>query len=69
MSLKLPTLVAFDLSMTLSQTTHVAASASLLGTSEGVAEYRAPQCGQNCDPANIDAKQDGHMTDFSDDAQ
>jgi hypothetical protein len=46
MSLKLPTLVAFDLSMTLSQTTHVAASPSLLGTSEGVAEYRAPQCGQ-----------------------
>jgi hypothetical protein len=46
MSLKLPALVAFDLSMTLLQTTHVAASASLLGTSEGVAEYRAPQCGQ-----------------------
>jgi hypothetical protein len=46
MSLKLLALVAFDLSMTLSQTMHVAASPSLLGTSEGVAEYRAPQCGQ-----------------------
>ena len=46
MSIKLPALVAFDLSMTLPQTTHVAASPSLLGTSEGVAEYRAPQCGQ-----------------------
>src|SRR5205823_12958889 len=31
---------------TLSQTMHVAASLSLLGTSEGVDEYRAPQCGQ-----------------------
>jgi hypothetical protein len=38
MSLKLSTLVVFDLSITLWQTTHVAASPSLLGTSEGVAE-------------------------------
>jgi hypothetical protein len=42
----LKSLVVFDLSMTLWQTTHVAASPSLLGTSEGVVEYRAPQCGQ-----------------------
>jgi hypothetical protein len=38
MSLKLGTLVVSKLSMTLRQTTHFAASPSLLGTSEGVAE-------------------------------
>jgi len=30
---------------------------------------RAPQVGQNCDPANIDAKHDGHVTVLSADAQ
>jgi hypothetical protein len=38
MSLKLSTLAVFDLPITLWQTTHVAVSPSLLGTSEGVAE-------------------------------
>jgi hypothetical protein len=38
MSLKLSTLVVFDLSITLWQTTQVAASPSLLEVSEGVAE-------------------------------
>jgi hypothetical protein len=38
MSLKLGTLVVSKLSMTFRQTTHFAASPSLLGTSEGVAE-------------------------------
>jgi len=38
MSLKLLTLVVSNLSMILRQTTHLAASPSLLGTSEGVAE-------------------------------
>jgi hypothetical protein len=38
MSLKLLILFVFDLSIILWQTTHVAASPSLLGTSEGVAE-------------------------------
>jgi hypothetical protein len=33
------------------------------------ASARVPQCGQNCDPANIDAKQDGQMTVLSADAQ
>jgi hypothetical protein len=46
MSLKLGAFVAFDPSMTLLQTTHFAASPLILGTSEGVSEYRAPQCGQ-----------------------
>jgi hypothetical protein len=36
MSLKVPVLVALELCMALLQTTHVAASASFLGTSEGV---------------------------------
>src|SRR5215472_8835669 len=38
MSLKLGTLVVSKLSMTFRQTTHFAASPSLLGTSDGVAE-------------------------------
>ena len=38
MSLKFGTLVVSKLSMTFRQTTHFAASPSLLGTSEGVAE-------------------------------
>ncbi|MFY9835163.1 MAG: hypothetical protein WAK55_01595 [Xanthobacteraceae bacterium] len=38
MSLKLPTLLASNLSMILRHTTHLAVSPSLLGTSEGVAE-------------------------------
>jgi hypothetical protein len=33
------------------------------------ASARVPQCGQNCDPANIDAKHDGHVTVLSADAQ
>ena len=46
MSLKLSAFAAFDLSMTLLHTTHIAASPSLLGTSEGIAEYRAPHAGR-----------------------
>lgn len=37
--------------------------------SSTAASARAPQCGQNCEPANIDAKQDGHVTVLSADAQ
>jgi hypothetical protein len=33
------------------------------------AAARAPQCGQNCEPANIDAKHDGQVTELSADAQ
>ena len=37
--------------------------------SSTAAAARAPQCGQNGDPANMDAKHDGHGTVFSADAQ
>jgi hypothetical protein len=38
-------------------------------SSSVTAAARAPQCGQNCEPANIDAKQDGQVTVLSADAQ
>jgi len=37
--------------------------------SSATAAVRVPQCGQNCEPANIDAKHDGHVTVCSVDAQ
>lgn len=43
------------------------ASAAPLSSTTGVA--LAPQCGQNCEPAKIDAKHDGHVTVRSAEAQ
>jgi len=37
--------------------------------SSAVASARVPQWGQNCEPANIEAKHDGHVTVLSADAQ